>query len=334
MAQQRVENFEPFRVWKGRLLKSKVRRNWLSRLVFLCHNRENDDLFFVYFNDNGVARYVIDLRKSHITHDVERKTFLVSTLGDDLGDDDSEDEEDDNFAERVSQVWMLRYENDDLATELCAELSRLEYPVGSVLLEGWIEKRSRRGTGVVNARGSITLLPVRKRFSLLLECGDLLYFKDEECNGLRGRVFLPSCSQIYCEDNKTASTAADAYVIVLQGVKRQLLLRITPSSDKLSVTDNFTLWMKKMVPLVLNKADARKGAKPRQRSVRKCKTLFSVYATTSFVSLVTFFYCTGPRPHQFPQAKISMTKMMALGMTSNLSLLRRPNPWRSRQPSV
>ena len=55
---QRIEMFEPMCVWKGRLHKSKIRRNWQSRLFMLCHNAQNDDLFFVYFTDSGIARCV------------------------------------------------------------------------------------------------------------------------------------------------------------------------------------------------------------------------------------------------------------------------------------
>eukprot|EP00750_Incisomonas_marina_P000632 INCI10444.3.p1 GENE.INCI10444.3~~INCI10444.3.p1 ORF type:complete len:1090 (-),score=221.25 INCI10444.3:69-3338(-) len=263
---QRVEVFDPLCVWKGRLHKTKIRKNWQSRMFFLCHNTSNDDMFFVYFTDAGIARYFIDLRKSFITHDPERQIFLVSTLGDDLGGaQDSDDDEDDSFADRESEVWVLRYDDAEQAAELRLALGTLGLPIGEVLLHGWLEKRSRKGNGPIRRRASLAMLPARKRYALLLSCGDLIYFKDIDCQSLRGRLFLPTCSKIYCEDDKFATDASDAYVIVIQAITKQMLLKVLHTDTRVSITDNFTLWMKKMVPLVLNKMPATGTGAPRPK---------------------------------------------------------------------
>ena len=124
--EQRVEALEPLCVWKGRFLKSKIRRRWQSRLFFLCFNKYNLDVFFAYFSDQGIARYFIDLSKGFVTHHPAQKMFIVSCLGEGMtGSDDEEESEqrtqaatEDNFEDGEAQVWLLKYEEGELLPAL------------------------------------------------------------------------------------------------------------------------------------------------------------------------------------------------------------------------
>jgi hypothetical protein len=201
----RVEHFEQMCLWKGRLIKSKIRRNWQSRLFFLCLNRQNGALFMAYFSDQGVVRHFIDLHKSFVTHDAARQVMLVSTLDDEASALDSNDDDDDGDGDGVdgdSMVWMLRYEDPAAFQLLLQRLAAINFHVGSVVLEGWLEKRSRKGTGPLKNWAALTILPARKRYTVLLECGDMLCFRDDQCQQLRGRYYLPYSSKIFCESDK------------------------------------------------------------------------------------------------------------------------------------
>ena len=61
---------------------------------------------------------------------------------------------------------------------------------------------------------------------------------------------LVPCVVCTCSVGLQLAPASDAYVIVVQAPVRQLLIKVIHSDPRLSVTDNFTLWMKRMVPLV------------------------------------------------------------------------------------
>ena len=221
---QRVVDFDPLCVWKGRLRKSKIRRNWKSRLVYMCHNANNDDLFLVYFSDSGVSRYIIDLRRGYVTHIADRKLLVVSTVGDDIAAEDSDnDDVEDNGLERESDVWLLRYEEPDAGQAFVRALETLQYRVDVPKLEGWLEKRTRR---LANVRQPSSQLPALKRYAMLLPCGDLIYFRDDECTALRGRLFLPACSKIFCEEGKFTTDSADAYQIVIEDATRHMLLKV------------------------------------------------------------------------------------------------------------
>ena len=92
---------------------------------------------------------------------------------------------------------------------MVAALERIGIPVGEVLLSGWIEKRSRIGDGPIRSRASLQMMKARKRFALLLSCGDMIYFRNEQLEVLRGRLFLPQCTKIYCEDDKASAAVQD-----------------------------------------------------------------------------------------------------------------------------
>ncbi len=201
---------------QGILRKSKTQKNWQERYFLLLKKTGVSQYCMVYFRQDDIyPADMIELTGSAVAHCEDRRMIIISVPPPaqrnslqgsgqiiDNGGDGVESSlvtrrssskwmaKKYNMDQTEGQVWLLEYSIEQKARFIekikkCVEFSEC-------VNRGWLLKRSNHQRRRSSLKKMIKLktVPWDRRYCILLDNGDLLYFKSNDLQDLRGRISL------------------------------------------------------------------------------------------------------------------------------------------------